>query len=351
MRKIIAAILFLNAFIVLAQNNKPLLTPVTETKLDSERSVVYCATFQMAWDSLEKLAKGKIEMEDPSPWVKILNENEITQKSLPYYAYVSMAGFVKDGIVKKIDQALKKKFKKGIDEMSFSPSPDANIIAFSYLKRRLPFEMKFRRFRKEGLLFGKTKVSFFGCTSKTADYYSPYVKIIHFNNEDDFTLKLITKNKSESIILAKIPKPETLKKAIDLTAKRLKTRWKSYTEINKNGKTRIQINEISYRDSLFIPVIYFDSQTNYDELCNKSVKNKIFNDMPLAQAFQKVKFLMNESGALLESEAGSCEGGSSEPRKFIFDKAFLLALWRNKAPKPYLAIWVNGPDVMIPKKK
>ena len=53
-----------------------------------------------------------------------------------------------------------------------------------------------------------------------------------------------------------------------------------------------------------MPVLKFDQETNFNDLCRKKVKNPVFKGNALIQAFQKVKFNLNESGAVLESEAG-----------------------------------------------
>jgi hypothetical protein len=61
---------------------------------------------------------------------------------------------------------------------------------------------------------------------------------------------------------------------------------------------------------------------------------------------------MDESGAVVRSTSyGRGEFGgpqqSSMPRRFIFDRPFLIALWREKAESPYLAVWIGSPDAML----
>jgi hypothetical protein len=42
---------------------------------------------------------------------------------------------------------------------------------------------------------------------------------------------------------------------------------------------------------------------------------------------------------------------SSKPRAFVFDKPFLLTMWKYKATQPYLAVWVASPDVLLPFRR
>lgn len=43
-------------------------------------------------------------------------------------------------------------------------------------------------------------------------------------------------------------------------------------------------------------------------------------------------------------------GAVAPPRKYIFDKPFFLALWKDGAELPYLAIWVNSADILVGAK-
>ena len=54
----------------------------------------------------------------------------------------------------------------------------------------------------------------------------------------------------------------------------------------------------------------------------------------------------DETGAELESKAIFVS--ALPPRKFIFDKPFLLMLIRQDASMPYFVLWVNNADVLVP---
>jgi hypothetical protein len=336
------------------KREKTKLTPILNAKIDGQTNLVYCVTFQLAWDELKKLAKGNIETEEPSKLVESLNNSPVKSNVLPKDSYIALSGFIKDGIIEKISKELKKEFGKNFEDLGFNPDFDGSFIAFSYLYRKLPFENKFHRFKKKYLVFqhgqSKTNVVCFGCTPKTAEKYEQEIRIRNYVNKDDFIIQLLTEKENETVVLAKIPDVENLQDAVDITAKYILKKWKSYEIIEKDGEETVHIYTFSSQDAFIMPVIKLDKNTNYDELCGKSMKNSILSQ-GLAQAFQKVKFNLDESGATLTSYGMSCDGCNPEPRKFIFNKPFLVCLWKTGAKLPYLAVWVNNPDILLEYKK
>ena len=74
----------------------------------------------------------------------------------------------------------------------------------------------------------------------------------------------------------------------------------------------------------------------------------------IANARQIVKFQLNESGAILESEVDVTVNGFDdpkpmpEPRRFIFDKPFLVILQQRNAIQPYFAAWIANEELLHP---
>ena len=66
-------------------------------------------------------------------------------------------------------------------------------------------------------------------------------------------------------------------------------------------------------------------------------------------------FKMDENGAVVRStaigETFMSIPRTPIPRKFIFDKPFMLTLWKKGAKSPYLTIWIATTDIMVPAKK
>ena len=101
----------------------------------------------------------------------------------------------------------------------------------------------------------------------------------------------------------------------------------------------------------------------FTELENQIVTN--FTDGPPAKitvASETIKFRLDEVGADLLSQVeivvvlgdfggdGETAFDPTKPRRFIFDRPFLLALREKSASQPYLLCWVAHPDIMVPSE-
>lgn len=72
----------------------------------------------------------------------------------------------------------------------------------------------------------------------------------------------------------------------------------------------------------------------------------------IEEAVQLIRFQLDDSGAILESDAAvvmlNGDEPPPEPRRFVFDRPFLLYLQQRQAKQPYFVMWVENPDVLVP---
>ncbi len=335
----------------------PQIAPTLDAELDGTNSVVYCPTLEIAWDGLEGIVGGPIQMQKQNELVKKLNDASCPTGVVPEQAHVAMAGYADQGIVPKLEEALRKKFGATAPELPAVLSDKRTVIVtYSYLSRTLPFPKKFARSRKLPLDFRNGKdthpVHFFGAPQRTADEFASQVEILHYSGENDFVVHLSSRVKDEFIVLAKTSQPKTLSAGVETIRKHLKSERKGFTELEVNGRKQFYMNTLAQGDLLAIPVVNLAVATNFPELCDRMFKNNGFEQIWLHRVYQDVEFKMDETGATVRSTAyGADFGGSSKPRRFVFDKPFLLTLWKKKAKQPYLAVWIASPDVLIPFKQ
>ena len=88
---------------------KPQLAPTMDFKLEGNSTIVYCPTLTIAWDKLEDLIGGPIQMENPAPLMRELNHSHCLPGSIPENAHVAMAGLTTDGVISKLKSELKSK--------------------------------------------------------------------------------------------------------------------------------------------------------------------------------------------------------------------------------------------------
>ncbi len=334
----------------------PELTPTIACDLNGTNSVVYCPTLQVAWDGLKDIVGGPVQMQRQDAMVLQLNGGHCPAGVIPEESHVAMAGFVKMGIADQIKAALRVKFG---DRAPLLPpilsDKDTEIFAYAHLQRSIPFPRKFLRSSTSVLRFdngsSSTNVEYFGASERSADDYSAQVRVLHYAGKNEFALCLTSKNADDFLVLSKMEKPPNLAAGVKQTLTYLQAEDKGFSKLEVDGKPEFFMNALAHGDFLAIPVINLNVAAEFPQLCNRLFSNQGFERALLKQVFQDVCFKLDESGAVVRSTAhAAAAGGSSKPRRFVFDKPFLLTLWKKSAEQPYLAVWVASPDVLVPFK-
>lgn len=313
-------------------------TSYLQQKITTGKNLIYCSTFQLAWNVLwDDLIKTPIKLSGTPEIQEMLNKRLTGKEDISEDAYIAMVGFNRDGIVQKIDDALLKKFnnKQGCGIKLSNPS---DFLAYAYLFKNLEFENKFEDLNSNPISFNDgIKVQTFGI-KKYSYEIAKQVKILHYNNDDDFVLQLESKSKNDDIILAKIEPKETLLSTVDYVFEQIK------------NKKPISLEK---GDILKIPKFDFDIFKKYSELINRDFLNKNFEEYFISDAFQGIKFKLDEKGVVLESYAGirGVKSVSYSPgtKRLIFDKPFLFCLKEKTGKYPYFVMWVDNAELMLKK--
>ncbi|KKN08718.1 hypothetical protein LCGC14_1053850 [marine sediment metagenome] len=325
---------------------RTVITPHLETRLDAGRNVLWCGTFQLAWNECCTLIDEDVHFETDPPMVAVLNKKVFTRKDLDDSSYVALAGFVGKGIHQRIRTELRKKFKgrarpKYLPSGILTPRPQ-DIAAYAYLFKELQFATPFERL-DEPIVFDGVKLPCFGMEGFKFEHVAmyPQVGILDYRDADDFVIELKTKSKGDRLILAKIRPQPTLRRTIDGLDRRIAAGTRT---------------EMTPGDVLKVPKLNLDLTRSYHELLGRRlvVKNpKIAKDLLVLQADQNIRFQMDEKGVRLRSEASmsfGCGAASPPPQPqhvMIFDKPFLILLRRTDAKMPYFALWVHDPELLV----
>jgi hypothetical protein len=107
-------------------------------------------------------------------------------------------------------------------------------------------------------------------------------------------------------------------------------------------------------ETLTVPLIAVFVQRDYHELIGLPVINAPAQ-LPLGVAKQSIKFQLDEAGARLESESRAKfvslddepDDDPNQPRQFVFDRPFLLALQQAGAEEPYFVLWVANSELLL----
>ncbi len=305
--------------------------------MDSNK--VWVGTFNLVWnDFMNDVIKGKIEFVDgESKLANELNKQSFKENELSENSYFKIQGqAVGEDLKNKIKSGIKLKFNedsKVIDKIDWN-DPNGYVL-YAMLKKEFEFlepfstamgSMEFKN--------SENKVKCFGVDSSTKFEAGINVEVLFYNSEDDFAIKLKTKQ-GEEVILYK-------------TTGENRSFEENYNEIiiqqNKySGEKNFKENDI-----LRIPFIKVNDEINYDELCGREIKNSNYY---IKQAIQTIDFELNNVGGSVKSEAvidSAQKAWVDKARKMIFDSDFILYMKEDDKEQPYFALKVDNIEVLLP---
>ena len=320
-----------------------------DVPLERGKSVVWCGTFQLAWNEVCSLVGEDLHFAGREPpEVAMLNRKSFTRRDLDEASYVAIADYVRNAVHLKIRAELLRKFHgqaepRHIPSISDTPLPQ-DIVAYCYLFKSLDFPKPFERV-DESLRFEGAEVPCFGIgPGRKAAHLElyPQVLILDYANPDDFVVELKTNSTGDRLVLAKLRPEPTLRKTMERVQARA-------------GHSAPQT--AAPGDILEVPKLNFDLTRRFGELEHQrlAIANPaVPQDLRIVSALQGIRFLLNEKGVKLRSESHlairscSAEGPPPSARRMLFDKPFLLLMQRTEAKSPYFAMWVDNPEIVIP---
>ncbi len=307
----------------LSEFENTLFIPTLEHKISGNENSVYCATLLFAWDEIRNQIHSPLTIANEYSDLNLLNNSK------------SFIGVLRP------------------DEYKASGEVDGDMIkASAEFSKSLPFEIKLKNF-DDKLNFKGRKVSAFGVNGFDESEMLRSVRIVYYKNDNNFIIKLTPKDKEHEIILFKTD--ENYSSMAEMNQKIIEL-----TEIGNSERQNERINwryYWNYEDELIIPKFNFNIETDYTSLVGNRF-NSVEQDFRILKAWQRTAFILDESGAEIESEAeltaDAVEDEEEEkeeprPKKMIFDKDFLLLLKRTDAEYPYFGLWTTNTELMIEK--
>lgn len=305
--------------------------PTLSDKISKDTS--WCPTFQLIWNDFKNaIVKEDIKFDEKLDILDNLNKEEFTTKDISDNYYYKIYGRKNLELKSKIENAIKEKFNQKSDILDqFDWSSDAldsgedvidRYFLYSMLYREFEFNKKFDTFNDK---FKDIKnVEYFGII-KENDEIRDQIKVYYYNDENDFAIKLITKNNDEVIVI-KNPKGET------------------FEEIYNNIKGK-ETTDFNSDDNFMMPKIDFNVLREYNELENKEIET-IDGIYTIEKAIQSIKFSLDEKGGKVKSEAGmdvkfETTASNKKIRNFYVDDTFALLLKESNKEKPYFALRVD----------
>lgn len=295
------------------------------------KNVLWCASFQLAWDAFRRdlLGGAPLVLGPPAPAdeVAALNADTFPPGGIDPSSFVAIAG--RDGIGRRFQDAATAKFGDDASGLDLPAVPPGDLAAFAMLLKNLPFEHPFENF-KAGLRFaGSTKTAGAFGMNQASD--NPDLKAIleqvrvHADSTEGngrtFVIELSVRGGHDRLLLARIDPAPTLRG----TWERARDAAHGPGEAAERGTV------------LGIPKLNLDVAHRFEELEGGSEG--------LDAAFQRTRFRLDETGARLTSFAYAIQRGGMSP-VFLFDRPFLVALVQKGATRPYLLLWIGNDELL-----
>ncbi len=324
-------------------------TPHLDTPIAEDQNVLWCGSFQLAWNEACRLVGEDLHFRRKEPaMVALLNKKSFTSQHIDEPSYVAVADFISNDVHGQIARQLEDKFAgratpRYVPPRHLTPRPQ-DIVAYAYLFKNLAFEVPFERIAQP-IVFGTRRVPCFGVAEERK---SKHVRMLEqlviwdYQDEDDFVIELKTKSTNDRFVLAKIRPKATLAETIEIVQKR----------IADSKPQRPKVGDV-----LKVPKLNFDITREYRELEGRSLtvaNPTIAKDLLMLSALQNVRFQVDEKGVRLRSKSRISLMKSSPPSPLhimVLDKPFLIMLQRKEAKVPYFALWIGNAELLVKTTK
>ena len=295
---------------------------------------IWCGTFQLIWNDLKNdLVKQDIVFTPQLEVVENLNKETFTTKDISEAYYYKKIGTPSLVLKKEIEKAIKDKFNETsdiLDDFEWENRDPKNYFLYAMLKKEFKFEKAFEELNND--YFGQyDNIKYFGIKSRDKEELREQVNVLYYNSEDDFAIKLITKQEDE-VILCKNPE------------------GKSFNEIFKNitdkEKNYVGNKYMAKGEKLKVPNIKLKEKTEFTEIQDKPYQFSNGDVYSIEKAIQTIEFELDRTGGKIKSEAGMMNKAESalqmdEPRKFYIDDTFAIFLIEEDKQIPYFAGLIN----------
>ena len=245
-----------------------------------------------------------------------LNREEFNSDMLNESSYYTSYGKISPKAKEEIKKGIKEKFNETsslVDSLDWSEGI-GKFYAYAMLKKVFEFEHAFDKLGEFSFNNSDKKYEFFGVNNDSDDILDNNIKVLFYNNPDDYAVQLLTKT-NDIVYLYRNDKNDSLKNLYD----EMISKKESF-----KGATRFK--DI---DTLKVPNLKIKTMRNYPELCDKQIEG---TDLEFSTAIETLEFDLDNVGGKVKSEAiimtrlTAMPGPMPQPRHFNFDKTFTLFL-------------------------
>ncbi|MBN1919240.1 MAG: hypothetical protein JW889_15155 [Verrucomicrobia bacterium] len=338
------------------QLKQTVIVPTLDTPMPAGKNVIWCASFQLAWNEFKNDVIGEpVKITDAQEIADRLNASMITTAVLEPGDYYAKAGYVEAGAVERIEREMSTRFPDVALPKIGVGHPDPVAVAFAYLQVSVKFSQIFDE-NRDSFLFRGVPVTSFGIREngkKPDDPARGQVLILYssedmdepWSDENEFILDLSSGTEPYEIILARVDPRSSLAETVAAVDLGMETGRSNYSR------------RLEHQDVLLVPNLHWKVEHHFKEIegSDKPLQNEGHGGNWLDPAWQMIEFKLDRAGAVLRSEATIKEvPGEVEPRRFVFDRPFLILMRKRQEGKhpseyttaPFFVMWVDNAELL-----
>ncbi len=334
------------------------IVPTLDSPLPEHKNVIWCGTFQIAWDKFKNDIIGEpIQLIGAQELADRLNAGQFSPENLEAEAFYATAGFVKDGILEEIQKEMAKRFPsepKPVFSELYREIEEASI-AYCFLDLNAGFKHPFYT-NNDAFAFADSRGTRSNVTSfsvhtpvpdQNSDRVREQVEILYDNYKlrsspaaAEFVIDLCKHTEPYQIVLACVPRENTLGENL----RGVEQKISSFKQDRQYENRR----KLDFMDELIVPDILYKLTHHFRELERKHLANPKWRAIGyfIFEARQMVQFSLNRTGVILKSEA-RLGGGGALPRQLYFNRPFLIYVKKRGAEfSPFFVMWVDNAELM-----
>ena len=328
------------------------IVPTLDTPLPVGKNVIWCSSFQLAWNEVrDKVIGAPLDVVGAEEVAARLNAARQSVSDVDAGSVYAAGGRIRDGIIGRIEKGMASRFPSHRPpDFKSRPHFPEGILAYSYVVANVPFKYPFRQVG-ESLAFTdsqgiQTLVAGFGLWKA---YLRPYrnlreqVGVLYAerdeNRSEELTecaLDLCRHSTPYQVVVARVSTRASLAEMLE----HLRTQMASFTEPPYYESDR----RFGVNDELRLPEMFWRIDHRFEELIDVTVSNSN-PPMPIVEALQSIEFRLDRCGAVLESN--STLAVESGPRHFEFDQPFLVYMQKRGAAHPFFVMWVDNAELLV----
>ncbi|MHC4745601.1 MAG: hypothetical protein ACYS8Z_27110, partial [Planctomycetota bacterium] len=278
-----------------------------DSPLPEYHNVIWCSTFQMAWDILKNYIIGEpVEVPDAQELADRLNSAEFPDKDLEYESYFATAGLLAEGIIEEI-----------LDEMAYlfpsEPEPVFDDLNAD-IELEHPFHISNYEFDFQDSNGVISEVISFCSHSRadSSDLVREQVDVLYYKHSDqpsdtEFAVDLCIHTNPYKVVLACVPRQNTLGETVAFVEQKI-SEFKQDPDYEQVRKLQPAVRGGRFgeqpAETLIVPDVLYKLTHHFTEVENKAIANQPWLDQGyfISKAIQKTNFTLGRTRNILGSD-------------------------------------------------